>query len=204
MISSKTAVIEAAEARSAGGEAAALPGDDGRHARAHHRDPVLLPGRRRPRLLARIAGERLLRDEAVAEGAGRAVGEDARLAPPAGAVDRVERVDIDVAAVAVARVAVARRAEAVHGLAEVAEPAEEALPGAAVGPVRVDLELRQVPAPVREVELVRGLLRLPRIEAEQRQATLPRLQRPVGAVGRLAGGDEVRQLGAVVRRRRRS
>src|SRR4051812_46231567 len=94
-------------------EARDLGLQDRRHARPHDREAVLVARRGRPRVLVRIARKRLLRDEAVAERAARRVDEDARLALPAAAVGRVERVDVHVPAVAVVRVAGRRRRDPV-------------------------------------------------------------------------------------------
>ena len=110
----------------------------------------------------------MLRDEAVAERAVRGVDEDPRLAPPALSVPGVERVDVDVPPVPVARVADAVGAEAVHRLAEIREPSEDTLELAAIGPVGVELELWQLTGPVRDVRLDVELVLPPRIEAEQR------------------------------------
>ena len=201
MIWSKTAVTDAAEARSA----AVRPGPShwitGVTPGPHDRDAVLLA--RAP------AGASPGSDSRGTASAARSCGRTCRSACGRGsptsrrqpdAVDRVEGVDVDVAAVAVLRVALSGRAEAVDRAAGVGEAAEQPLPGAAVRPVRVHLELRELAAPVREVELVGGLRGHPWVEAEQRQPALPRLHRPVGPVRRLARGDEVRERRPVVGR----
>src|SRR5438552_2504021 len=72
---------------------APLPLDVGRHAWPDHGHAEAGSGRRGPQLGVRISGAGPPRDEAVAEGAGRAVQEDARLAGPPGTVCRVEGVD---------------------------------------------------------------------------------------------------------------
>src|SRR5438874_3221792 len=144
------------------------------------------------------AGRRIERIEAVAEDARRVVGDEGVLAPPALTVHRIERVEIDQDAEAVRRRPEPRRAEAVDGLPLVRHPAEEALEAAGVDPVRPDLELRGLTGPVRDLEPVRAQLREPRREAEVRQGLRPALRRPVGPVGRLARGDDVRQSRAVV------
>ena len=92
-----------------------------------------------------------------------------------------------------------RRLEAVDGLAEVGERAEDVVV-LAVGPVQV----ARSAAAARRAS-ARGAaprLRLPRRrgEAVVRQHPLPGLDRPVGAVGCLAAGDEPLQRRAVVRR----
>ena len=116
---------------------------------------------------------------------------------PAGAVIRVERVDGDVARPLVAH-GRGRRPRPEDRLAAVEQPAEQSLGRAPVRPVPVDLEPRELAAPVRDVELDAALLRRPRREAPHRQVPLPRLQRPVRPVGRLAADDEERQRRAVV------
>src|SRR5205823_1745697 len=76
--------------------------------------------------------------------------------------------------------------------------AEEALEPAAVDPIRPGLELRDVPCPVRDLEPPRAGRRVPRREAEVRKRLRPALRRPVRAVGRLAGRDEIRERRPVV------
>ena len=63
-------------------------------------------------------------------------------------------------------------------LAAIREAAEEALPTAVVRPVLGDLELRERPRPVRDVELELSLVGEPRCEPPHRQEPLPRLHRP--------------------------
>src|SRR5207247_560243 len=86
----------------------ALPEQDRRHARAHHRRAVL-------RALADRAVP--MRVEAIAEPAAPAVREKAVLTLPAAPVARVVRVDEDVPAPLVERRAVRRRPEAVDARA---------------------------------------------------------------------------------------
>src|SRR4029079_16054453 len=138
------------------------------------------------------------RVEAVAEHPGRSVRDERVLAQPALAVARVVRVEEEHTAVAVRRRADPRGAEAADSFAHVRVLAEDLLETAAVDPVGVDVELREVARPVGEVQPP-GLLRLhPRREAEVRQRGLPALERPVRAVRRLAAGHEPRELGTVV------
>jgi hypothetical protein len=80
----------------------------------------------------------------------------------------------------------------------VGEAPEELLEAVAVDPVRVHLELRERPGPVREMQPPRLLRGEPRRHAQVRQCRLPALQRPVGAVPRLARGHEPGQVGPVV------
>ena len=127
-----------------------------------------------------------MREEAVTEVTERAavvMGEEAVLAVPALAVPRVEGVDVDVAAVAVERSAVAGRLEAVDADAVVGEPPEH-VPVLAVGPVLEDVELCERAAPVREVQLL-----VSTGAAEVLLEPHPGLQRPVAPVGSLAGRD---------------
>ena len=142
-------------------------------------------------LVAALRG--IERIEAVTEDARRVVRDERVLAPPARTVHGVVRVEIDEAAEAVGRGAEARRAEAVDRLAVIREAAEDRLEAAAVDPVRAGLELREVAGPVRDLEPLRGEPRCPRREAEIGERLRPALRGPVGAVGRLAGGDEVRR-----------
>src|SRR5438270_1953051 len=103
------------------------------------------------------------------------------------------------APVAVKRRAVPRRPVAVHRDAAVGEAAEQVVEATAVDPVGVDLDLRERPGPVRDVQLPGALLGQPGREAEVRERRLPALQRPVRAVRGLAAGDEPRELWPVVR-----
>ena len=121
------------------------------------------------------------------------------LAPPAGAVLRPKRVEIDEAAEFVQPSAELVRLEAVYGATEVGKPSEERVVTPVPGPVRPGLELRQRAAPVRQVEGPRPLLREPRQEAEVRQGALPLLERPVRAVGSLVRPHDMDQRRAVVR-----
>ena len=110
------------------------------------------------------------------------------------------RVEVEQAAVAVGRGAVVGAAESVDRLAHVRVAPEEVAEAAVVDPVLPDLELCHRRRPVREVELPLTEARRPGREAEVGQLNLPLLERPVGSVGSLAGGDHPRQRGAVVRR----
>src|SRR5207302_2790352 len=102
-----------------------------RHAGAARGQAVLLArawsSRRRPtRRMLVPTGRRIEGIEAVAEDARRVVRNEGVLAPPAGAVDGVERVEIDEDAEAVGGRSEPRRAEAVDGLPLIGDPAEEA------------------------------------------------------------------------------
>src|SRR5205085_7229098 len=79
------------------------------------------------------------------------------------------------------------------------EAANEVVEAAAVAPVRAQLELRERPRPARDMELPGPLLGQPGCKAEVGEGRLPALERPVRAVRRLAAGDEVGELRAVVR-----
>src|SRR5262249_55488327 len=112
----------------------ALPEENRRHARAHHRRAVL----------AALADRAVpVRVEAVAEGSARTVCQEAVLPLPAAAVARVVRVDEDVPAPLVARRAVGGRAEPVDALPLVLQPAVEVVV-VPVDPVGLDHELGQV------------------------------------------------------------
>src|SRR3954447_17897032 len=176
----------------------------GQNARPGGGDAVLL-ARARAALPAGVAGgmpvaalRRVERVEAVTEDAGRVVRDERVLALPAGAVRRIERVEVDQAAEAVGRRAVARRAEPVDRPALVRVAAEELLEAVAPDPAHVQLELRELARPVRDLQPLLARLAVPRREAEVGERAAPALRGPVGAVGRLAGGDEVRQGRAVV------
>src|SRR5690348_15374744 len=97
------------------------------------------------------------------------------LPPPTLAVARVERVDVDVAAVVVERRADLRRREAVDGLARVGEPPEQMVVATAVDPVGPRLELRGLAGPVGEAQLARTEPRARRA-TEVRQRATPGLQ----------------------------
>ena len=99
---------------------------------------------------------------------------------------RVERVDVDVAAVAVGRVARAGVGEPVHGEAAVGELAVQVVEPAGVDPVPLEPQHRQRPGPVRDVQLPCALKRRAGPLAGVREQPLPRLQRPVLAVRRRA------------------
>src|SRR5205823_5120056 len=77
-------------------------------------------------------------------------------------------------------------------------PAEQMVEAAVVDPVLPDLELGEVGRPMRQVELPLAQSGRPRREAEVGHLDLPLLERPVAAVGGLAGGDEPRQRRTVV------
>ena len=119
--------------------------------------------------MARIARERPLRDEAVTEGAGALVREDAGLALPTQPVRGVEGVDVQVPAVLVRGHAFRIRPEPVHRRLEVAIAAEHALPPTVVRPIRMGFEHGQRARPVGDVELPVRVLRKPGIEAEKRE-----------------------------------
>src|SRR3954454_22836946 len=91
-----------------------------------------------------------------------------------------------------------RRLEAVDRFAAVRRAAEDLLEATAVDPVLVDLELRELARPVRDVQLPDLLVRAPRDVADVRQHPLPALERPVRAVARLARLDVPRERRAVV------
>ena len=115
--------------------------------------------------------------EAVAEDARRLVREERALAPPAGAVAGIERVEVQVPAVRIERRADARRTEAVYRLTLVRVAAEHVLEAAVVRPVEPDLDRRQVTRPVGRVEL-----RVGAVTAVIRLQTLPALERPVAVL----------------------
>src|SRR5919106_6727555 len=133
------------------GQAHHLSLHHGSDARPADRDPVPLAGSRRTYILARVARERPLRHEAVAERPGVAVREDPRLALPAGPVRGVQSVDVEVAAVLVLRDTLRVGAEPIDAGALVAEAAEDALPRSVVRPVRISLQHRQLSRPVGEM-----------------------------------------------------
>src|SRR5262249_61562339 len=87
-----------------------------------------------------------VRKEPVAEDPGRAVGHEAVLAVPAGAVARVECVDVDEPPVAVERTPEVRCVKAVDRLASVDQRAVEKIE-AAVGPNCVDRPVTPRPRP---------------------------------------------------------
>ena len=123
--------------------------------------------------------------------------EESVFAPPSFPVARVERVDVDVAPVAVERRADARCGEAVHGLAVVREPSEEMVVAAAVDPVRPDVQCCDRTRPVGEMKLPRAQ---PAAGAavEVRKRPAPGLKRPVRAVRRGASCYLERERRAVV------
>src|SRR5205823_14751824 len=104
------------------------------------------------------------------------------------------------APVTVGRRAARRRPEAVDGAAVVAQAAEDLLRLVVepLRPVDVELELGELAGPVRDVDTPRTLRLPPRVDAAVGQLALPALQRPVRAVGCLAGGDDECERGAVV------
>src|SRR5690242_2961990 len=120
----------------------------------------------------------------VAQRVAAVVREEAVLPMPPLAVGGVEGVDVDIAAVAVERVALRGGAEAVHACTVVGEPAED-VAHSAVRPVLVDDELGDRAAPVGEMELP-----VPLAAAVVGLEPLPRLQGPVASVRRLARFDE--------------
>ena len=149
-----------------------------------------------------MSGQRRVvrRVEAVTERAARIAEDDRRLALPAGAVRRVERVDVEPTAVAVGRRTARARPEAVHRLAGVAQAAEEllALVVERLRPVDLELEIGEVTRPMRDVEAPRALRRQPGVDPAVGQLALPALQGPVRAVGRLARGHDQCEPGPVV------
>ena len=171
-----------------GAERVGLPVDVRQDARADDRGAVLG---------AVALGPVAVAVEAVAELAGALVHQEAVLAQPALAVRGVERVEIEVPAERVERDAGGGRLEAVDRPAEVRERAEDVME-LAVRPVQLHVQHGQLTLEVREPQLPDRLLGR-RVEAVVRQHPLPGLERPVGAVGRLAAGDEPLQVGAVVR-----
>src|SRR5512133_298563 len=185
-------------------EAGALPHHVGRHAGALHSDAVHLPGPRPALLVRRPARVRVApdvrvpREEAVAEHPRRPVRDERVLAEPAGAVGRVVRVQVEEAPVLVGRVPEVGRPEAANADALVGVLAEDRLEAAAVDPVGVDVELGEIPGPVREMQPPGPLPGKPGSETQVRQGRLPALKRPVGAVRRFATRDEPGELGAVV------
>src|SRR5205085_5707183 len=103
-----------------------FPRHVGRHAGPFDRDPVAPAVARRARIVG-IArqGPVVRRPEAVTERAALPAERDRRLALPPGPVCRVERVDVEAAAVPVVRRAVLAGPEPVYGVAELREPAEQ-------------------------------------------------------------------------------
>src|SRR5439155_20674918 len=101
------------------------------------------------RALGRVVPVARVRIEAVTEHSAGLVGDERVLAVPSGSVRGVERIDEQKPAVRVERLAGRRRLEAVDGLPLVRRAAEDLVELAAVDPVVVDLELRQVAGPVR-------------------------------------------------------
>src|SRR5207342_3167830 len=162
------------------------------------------PGDRQPVPPPR-AGRSLLtalrdvRDEAVAEGPVGIPRDETILAPPAGPVGGVERVEVEDATVRVEGIARGGRRVSVHRQPSIRQPTEEMLPATAVAPVEPDLELRQRPAPVRHPELEGTLAGLPRRKAEVGLVPLPPLDRPVRTVAGRAGGYEERERRAAIR-----
>ena len=136
--------------------------------------------------------------ELEAELAHRAPRDEGVDAQPAGAVVGVQAVDVEVAAEVVERHAGRRRALPVDALPVVRVAAEHVVPVVAapvvvLAPVRVDLELRDVAAPVGDAELaVAGPA------AEVRLDARPLLDRPVRAVRHRAGDRQVLQRRAGV------
>ena len=124
--------------------------------------------------------------------------EEGVLAVPALAVARVERVDVDVAAVVVGRRAGARGGEPVHGPAAVHEPPEQMVVATAVHPIRPGLERRRPAGPVGEMQLPGSEPGMrPPVEVRQRPA--PRLHGPIRPARRRAPRDEEGELRAGVR-----
>ena len=146
--------------------------DDRRDPRADRRGAVgvaralPVPGRRG----GRVVGER------VTEAGGGRMGQEAVDPAP---VLLLQIVDVDVAALAVERDARNRPLRAEDRLAVEREPAPQMLVLAVVAVVGLDRELGGIALPVRDVELVRGL-----VAAVVLPQPLPLLERPVRAVGR--------------------
>ena len=103
-----------------------------RHTRPLHGQPVLR---------ARSGRPPAVREQAVAEGPGTGVGQEAVLSLPAGAVGRVGRVEIQIAPERVERNPATGRLEPVHRLAAVQVLAEQVVVPA-VRPVEADVEVR--------------------------------------------------------------
>src|SRR5438105_6242147 len=101
--------------------------------------------------------------------------EERVLPPPAVAVLRVVRVEVQDPPVAVTRHAVLRHADAVDGLPAIGEASEDLVEAPIVGPVAPDLHPRERPSPVRELEAPGALLRKPGAKAEVGEIGLPPL-----------------------------
>src|SRR5437868_5316475 len=141
---------------------------------------------------------RIKRIEAVTEDPRRVVRNEGVFAAPSRTVHRVERVEVDETAEAVGGRTEARGAEAVHRHTVIREAAEETLEASAVDPVRPGLELGDVSRPVRDLEPLRPKGRFPRREAKVGKRLRPGLRRPVRAVRRLAGCNQIRKRRAVI------
>jgi len=109
------------------------------------------------------------------------------------------RVDVDVAGVPVAALGRRWGLVAEHRPAVVRQTSVERRPRAAVRPVLGDVQHRDRAAPVRDGEAEGRLNRRPRREPSHRQEPLPRLDCPVGSIGRIAGCDDVDERRAVIR-----
>ena len=106
----------------------------------------------------------------------------------------LQEVDVDVATLPVLRDALQRPLRPEHGPAVERELAPQVLVLAVVAVVGLNQEPADVAAPVGDVELVGRP-----VAAVVLPQPRPLLQRPVRAVGRVAGGDHERQLRARVR-----
>src|SRR4029079_18052021 len=89
-------------------------------------------------------------------------------------------------------------AEAVDGLPTVGHPAEDLVEVPAVDPVRVQLDLRGLAAPVGDAQREGALPRQPRRNPEVRLVDHPLLDGPVRAVRRLTCGYDGGQGGGLV------
>src|SRR5918995_1870800 len=183
----------------------AFPLDVGRDAGAFDRHPVgqAVPWASSSASVAGRVGiaafERIARSERVTEDPRRLVRDERVLAAPPGAVARAERVEVDGAPVLVEPRALPGRPVAVDGASEVGQPAEDVVEPAVPRPVGVPLEDGEGTGPVREVDGQGALITPPGREAEVRERAAPLLHCPVGAVRRLAGGDDVNEGWAVIR-----
>lgn len=127
-----------------GADVVGLPHHVGRDAGAFSRCPILCP------VAAGMAGMRVEAITKVTQRVAAVMREEAIFPVPAFSVIRVEGVEVDVAAVAVEGVAVRCRAVAVNTNTVVGESAED-VTDATAGPVLVDGQLCERPAPVGEM-----------------------------------------------------
>ena len=138
----------------------------------------------------------------MAEHPGGVAREDPGQAPPTGAEERVQRLEVDDAAVAVPGNSPRVDHVAEDGGGTVGQPCDQVVRGggavANVDPVGEQLQLRERPGPVGDVEGDIVLVPEPGVVAEERLPVLPRLDRPVAAVGSLASRDEEGEARPVV------